>query len=273
MSSRLLALLLLTLLPASVVAQMPVDVEGTIVGVEGNRIGIRDGAGNIYQAEVTKTWRGPDGVTYIAPNAPSIMVTGTEDPQNLRPGQTIQFTATLSGRKSVVGEVTDGTLITLTPESRAGILNADPIEDAPAEDDDQKKPMNLEKCLIVGAVTKVKAGTVTVAAPGMKPLTFRFAEGTMLIVSGSDMGLARIGDKIKASGTLISLPRFATQDVKIEHSPAVDERHQRARPKPDDVSAKPGAKGAERENPFNLGDNAPAGPAKPKVKLELIKTN
>lgn len=272
MRVRLLAVLLCcTATP--LFAQARVEVSGTIVGIEGNRIGIRDDNGNIYQAEVTKSWRGADGVTYIAPNAPTIMVTGTEDPKNLRPGQAIQFTATLAGRRTVVGEVKNATLVTLTPDSRAGILNADPVE-APATDDEdksKKKPENLEECLILGAITKSKAGTITVTAPGLKSLTFRFADDATITVSGSDLSLVRIGDKITAAGTAIQPAHFATQDVKIEHSPAVEARPAR-RIKPGDV-AKEGGKPAEGENPFALGEAKPVMPAKPKVKLELIKTN
>lgn len=261
-------------------AQMPIEASGTIAGVEGNRIAIKLDSGDIVMAEVTQTWRGVDGVTYRAAAAPSIIVTGTEDPKNLRPGMFLQFHATLAGKKTVVGEVKAGTLVSATPNTRLGILTVDPVVDEPAADDDKKKPAgNLEDCLILGSITKAKNGSITVAAPGMKPLTFRMAEGAIIDVSGSDMSLARIGDKITASGTVIRLPLFATQEVKIEHSPAVDEKALARKLKPEDV-AKPGEEKPMpgNKNPFALGDpdeeaSDPAAPKKPKVKLELIKTN
>lgn len=250
---------------ATASAQVP--IEGEIIALEGIRLGVRDGAGKIYQIDVTQTWRTPDGRTWQSQTPVSVIVSGTEDPKALRPGQSLQFTATMAGKRTVVGEVKTATLITLTPQSQTGILNSDPAA-APEQEDDKKKAAELEECLVVGTITKIKYGVVTVAAPNLKPLTFRFADDATLTVSGNDLSMVRVGDKIKAMCTAVVPPLMVSQEVKIEHSPAVDQRA--PRPKPEDVAAKKGQKPGEREDPFALGDPT-AG--KPKVKLELIKTN
>jgi hypothetical protein len=253
--------------------QNPVEVSGKIEGVQGNRIAIKALSGDVFTCELTQTWKGADGMNYSAPAAPSIIVTGTEDARNLRAGHAIQFQAVLAGKKTVVGEVTAATLLTLAPDARVGILSADPA-DAPAGGDDKKAAGNLETCLILGTITKAKNNTLTVTAPGMKALTFKLADDAVITVSGSDLRLARVGDQITAKGFAIALPLVAVQDVKIEHTPA-PEKVPRGKPKVDDV-AKPNGKGPR--NPFGVGDPEdaaadPAAPAKPKVKLELIKTN
>lgn len=268
---RLCLALLVSLFAATASAQVPID--GDIVGIEGNRIGVRDQAGKIFQVDITNTWIGADGKTYTTPATPSVIVSGTEAPKNLRVGQALQFTATMAGKRTVIGEVTAATLISLSPQSQTGILNADPVEEPAAAEGDRKKPGNLENCLVVGTITKIKSGAVTLAAPNLKPVIFRFAENAIITVSTNDLSVVRIGDKIKATGMVVALPLMVTQEVKIEHSPAVDDRPQRSRPKPEDVGMKKGQKPGERENPFALGDNEPAVAAKPKVKLELIKTN
>lgn len=271
--NRVVIALGLSLLTASASAQMPVTASGTIAGVQGNRIAIKLDSGQVMTAEVTQTWRGADGVNYSVPNAPSVIVTGTEDVNNLRPGQFIQFQAKLAGKKLVFGEVTAATLVSPAADARFGILQADPVDEE-AGDDAKKKPAGpLENCLILGRITKAKNGSVTVTAPGMKALSFKFAENAAIDVSGNDMSLVRLGDKITASGVAIVLPVFAAQDVRIEHSPLIDDRVAAAKLK-DIENAKPG----KPKNPFELGDpeeaaKDPNAPAKPKVKLELIKTN
>jgi hypothetical protein len=254
-------------------AASPVEVSGKIEAVQGNRIAIKALSGVVYNCELTKTWTGPDNLSYSAPAEPSIIVTGTEDARNLRPGHAIQFQAVLAGKKTVVGDVTAATLVTLAPDARVGILSAEPA-DAPAGGDDKKAPANLENCLILGTITKAKSNMLTVTAPGMKALNFKLTDDATITVSGSDLRLARIGDQITAKGFAIALPLVAVQDVKIEHTPA-PEKVPRGKPKVDDV-ARPNGKGPR--NPFGVGDPEdaaadPAAPAKPKVKLELIKTN
>jgi hypothetical protein len=158
-------------------------------------------------------------------------------------------------------------------------LNADPVNEA-GGDDDKKPAGKLEDCLMVGTITKVKNGSVTVAVPGVKAaLTFKFAEGAVITVSGNNLSVARIGDKVTAQGSLYAPGVMASQEIKVEHTPAMpEEKPLRTRPKPEDV-AKPGDKNKpmEKENPFALDPDDkkpdPAVAKKPKVKLELIKIN
>lgn len=280
MQRILLTIALSTFFAATAAAQQ--TASGTIAAMEGNVVLVKTMAGDVIRVEATQQWRGADGVNYRAPNPPSILVSGTEDPKNLRAGHVIQFTATLANRKTVVGEVKDATLLTPTPDARAGILSADPADEAAAPADDKKKPAGmLENCLILGTITRVKSGTVTVSVPGLKSaISFKFAEGSIITVSGNNFSLAAIGDKVTANGTLYAPGRMASQEIKIEHAPIVAEEKPGRRVKPEDV-AKPGEKlkPGEKENPFALGDpnekkpEDPAAPKKPKVKLELIKIN
>jgi hypothetical protein len=190
----------------------------------------------------------------------------------------IQFSATLANRAKVIREVKEATLLTPTADARTGILNADPADEAAAPADDKKPSGKLETCLIVGTITKAKGGSLTVNVPGLKSaLTFKLVEGAIVTVSGNNLSIARVGDKVTAQGTLYAPGIMASQDIRVEHTPFVAEEKPGRRPKPDDV-AKPGdKKPMEKVNPFALEPDDkkpdPAVAKKPKVKLELIKIN
>jgi hypothetical protein len=272
----LLALVLSVMLTRTASAQM---ITGTIAAFDASAMAIKTETGDVMRVEVRSLARpGFPPAPGAAAGASPILVTGKEDPKNLKPGLALQFEVVLAGRKTVVGEVEEATLITPGPETRTGVLNAEPADDAPAAADDKKKPVGmLEKCLVVGSITRVRNGSVTVNVPGLKsPITFRFTDDAIVTVSGTNLSVVRIGDKVTAVGSVIGPGRFLAHDVRIEHSPLVDEKVARAKLKAE--VGKPGEKDKEeRENPFALDPDEkkedPAAPKKPRVKLELIKIN
>ena len=255
------------------VAQMPVSVDGTIVGMRGNVIAIKDNLGKIYQAEVTKSWKGPDGVTYTWREDPSINVTGTEDVANLKPGLVIQFQVILRNKRFAESEVKQVTILTPTPETQSGILLADVVEAPAAEDGKEPKPGTYEDCLVLGQITKARNGLITVAYPDAqgKPesISIKLAEDAAVDVSGNNFSVVRIGDKISASGTAFRLPHFIAHEVKVEHSPAGDPK----KAKPNAAEVMPNGKPGEKRDPFAVGDEPDENKAKAKVKLEILKVN
>jgi hypothetical protein len=275
MRAFLLSLTLVVSCAGFAFAQMPVDIDGSIVGIRGNVIAIRDNTGKIYQAEVTKTWQGPDRVTYTFRD-PSINVTGTESAENLKPGMVIQFQVILRNKKFPESDVGQVTILTPTPETQAGILLADAVEAPMPEDGKEPKPGTYEDCLVLGQITKARNGLLTVAFPDAqgKPeaINIKLAEDAAIDVSANNLSVVRIGDKIHAAGTAFRLPHFIAHEVKVEHTPADDPKKAI---KPNLAEVKPGKPG-EKVDPFAVGDAADKpenGQAKPKVKLEILKVN
>lgn len=283
--------------------QTPIDLEGTIVGMQGNLLAIQDKAGNTFQAEVTPSYAAPDGKIYTWDL--SVNVTGKETPKILAPGMYVQFATTLAHKRTAVGEVKQLTLISLTPETRLGILSSDPV-DAPGEENEKdedeakqndnaaaaaaadekdekeetKRPSKFERCLIVGQITKVKNQLVTVVFPGAKgpqDVNLRLAADAEVELSlAGDLSLVRVGDKAHAQGFSLRLPHFYVRNITVEHSPIQDAKANTKRLR--EMARNPKEKGKEGEpDPFDLGDDsdatAQAAPPKPKVKLEVLKLN
>jgi hypothetical protein len=279
------------LLCASAQAQMAVNVTGTIEGMVGTEIIIKqDGTGNLFRCDTAQQWRGPDNVTYRMPGPCSVNVTGTEIAKNLRPGYFVQFQVTLANKRTAVTEVKALTIVTVTPASRVGILTSDPVEPAEANEEDEddaktgkRKPAeNLEECLILGQITKARNGTLTVAFPGEKGvvnLSIKVTDDATIDISSDSLAIARVGDKITASGQGFRLPHFLAREVAIEHSPALDEKATRGKPKIKDEDAKPEGKPGDKKPAFGVGDpdddKPEAGKPAPKakVKLEVLKIN
>ncbi len=284
-----LALLSLALIATTVQAQQQVDVSGTIVGVEGTVILIKDMvSGSVFRCDTSRSFRNPrDNVTYTIREAASVNVTGTEDPRNLAPGMSIQFTVKLANKKIAVDDVAAATLITPGPQSQLGILNSNPVEE-PAADGDEKekkpKPQNVEECLVAGTITKATNGLLTVSFPGEKGIVnvkVRMAAGATVDVSGDNLSIARIGDKITATGTGWILPHFLAREIKVEHVPAVDEKLAKQK-LAEEMKAAKAAKGKpgdkdDRGGAFGVGDPEDKKPdpvaAKPKIKLQVLKVN
>ena len=270
MRSSLLCLLLWLIASAPAAAQMPIEVDGVILGIRGNVVAIKDNAGKIYQAELSRTFKQGDVIIRF-PMEPSINVTGTEDPANLKPGLVIQFQVILRNKRFAESEVSQVTIVTPTAETQAGILLADPVEAPQPEDGKEARPGVYEDCQVLGQIIKARNGLLTVAFLNAErkseSISIKLAEDAAVGVSGNNFSLVRIGDKIHARGTAFVLPHFIAHEVTIEHSPAVDPRKLE---KPEIVEGKPG----EKPDPFAVGDPAmkPVG-EKPKVKLEILKVN
>jgi hypothetical protein len=273
MRSTLLCLLLLLVAAAPASAQMPFEVDGVILGIRGNVVAIKDNTGKIFQAELTRTFKQGDVIIRF-PNEPTVNVTGTEDPANLKPGLVIQFQAILRNKRFADGEVSRLTIVTPTADTQVGILLADPVEAPMPADGKEPRPGTYEDCLVLGQITKARNGLLTVTFPDAqgKPetISIKLAADATVDVSGNNLSVVRIGDKIHASGTAFVLPHFVAHEVKVEHSPVPDPKKIE---KPNVAEVKPGKPG-EKPDPFAAGDPAvpPAG-EKPKVKLEILKVN
>lgn len=295
MYPRILAVVTLLLGTTALRAQDPIqiDMEGTLVGVSGSIIAIKDNMGRTFQGEITTRLARPDGKFLIIP-ALTVNVTGTESAANLAPGMQIQFEALMTGKKNVIADVTKLTIITPPPGSPMGIIASEPAE-APMEAEEKEgkkaaaRPTNVERCTVVGTITKAKAGSVTVTFPGTKGVvneTFKVAANAEILVSASSLSAAGIGDKVKVKGFSYRLPHFAITELTIEHVPAVDEKvakqklaeEMRAAAKAE--KANKGDKGDKKKGPeaFGVGDPEekkpePVAEAKPKVKLQVLKVN
>jgi hypothetical protein len=202
----------------------------------------------------------------------SINVTGKESVENLRPGMYVQFEVKLQGKKTAVEEVKALTIVSINAETRVGVIQSEPVAAADQADDKKRRP-TLEVSLILGQITRARNGALTLTYPNEKgqptTLAIRVAEDAVIDVSGNELNLARVGDKVEASGTSFKLPHFIAHQIKVDHSPAsADKPIRGAKNKADEKP--PPAKEADAKKP---AAEAPAAPAKAKIKLELIKVN
>lgn len=278
--------MLLTLVMTSwAAAQMPVEVDGTIMSIEGTIIFVRDAkADQVFRCDMSRNFRHPtQNAVYVMPNPVSIKVTGTEEVGNLRVGMNLQFEVILANKRTAVSEVESATVFASSPVSPLGVMNSEAV-DAPATvaDDEKAKGMKYEKCLLAGTITKIKKETITLIYPNEKgilqTLNIRMKDDAKLAVMGDTLAFARVGDKIHATGEGWIPLHFLAREINIEHFPVVDIKAGRL-DKPELVDKiKPFDKTAARD-PFGVGDpedkKPPAMPvkAKAKVKLEVVKVN
>jgi hypothetical protein len=262
------SLLLAGALQAQQDQQMPVDVKGKLVGMSGTVILIQDNAGKVYQADTSQHLRVGDVIYKFKPC--SINVTGKESIENLRPGMYVQFEVKLQGKKTAVEEVKGLTIVTPNAETRVGVIQSEPAEPAGAATEDKKRRPSLEVSLILGQITKARNGALTVTYPNEKgppaTLAIRVASDAVIDVSGNDLNLARVGDNVEASGTSFKLPHFIAHKIKVDHSPASSDKPARGSKNKTDEKTAP-VKEPDVKKPMAEA------PAKPKIKLELIKVN
>ena len=211
------------------------DIIGTIVGVEGPVILIRDAKNNLFRADTTQVGKGPDGKQHRYKNPCLIEVSGKEAVAALQPGLALQVEATLENRRTVIGEPKKITLISATAGTQAGVLSAEEVTGEPATTDEpadkktpDKKPTGKrEHCLVVGQITKIRGTSITLAFPvekGKGEMVLKLASDATVDVLGSNLSVVRLGDKIHAQGISHVPPHFYAREVQIEHLPQTPEK-------------------------------------------------
>jgi hypothetical protein len=153
-----------------------VTVDGTLEGVQGNLLQVKATAGHPY-------W------VALQPGFSKLGVTGTAQPDYLKAGMLVSFTADLPKEKK--GEVdeplTDLAIIAPGENSQPGLFN---------EDRDNKESTRF---FVRGIVKSYKEGKLTVMAGG-KPIVAPVPTDLEIKLESTDLAIVRQGDGIKVTG-------------------------------------------------------------------------
>ena len=201
----------------------PVEIEGTIVALAPNSITIRQGDRTLV-ADISTVRRLPGGgILEMAP--PTILVRGQQSTDMLQRGMLVRFEADVERFRRLKDSVKDITVFSRGEFTELGFLapHADlpAVADVGVDDPDKAKNAKadpVQRFLVAGIVDSARPGKFIVVVPspdGEKKLTVNFADDAVLNLELTDISLAKVGNKIKASGETIRLPHFFAAEVEV----------------------------------------------------------
>jgi hypothetical protein len=230
--------------------------EGTIQAVTRGRIQMATDA-----ADAARSW-----TVMIDPKA-TVRVTGSAEPDFLRPGLFVRFTAELDKGAVAKEKVQQLTIFSPSPENQPGVWpEGEAPSGKPAEGGSRRgggaaggpvagKPLEPGAYTVAGRVTSFRKGRLTVNA-GRSTIRADVAEDAKIDVDFADYSVAKPGDKISVTkGTIFpARPGLAQAlDLTIQLSePLALPKKKPARSKPPaaEGSRRTPQKAGSREEPF-----------------------
>ena len=162
----------------------------------------------------------PEGNWVVAVDRKAkVKVTGTAEPEYLRPGMYVRFEVELDGRKRAAPDSKIQEITIFNPQGPLdlGIASAQGgfASEAEGEKDDAKKePATGGKYAVGGKLTGVKNGKLTIVA-GDETIKTDLAEDATVGVDITDYRVASKGDKVTAEGSYVREGQLLSKEVTI----------------------------------------------------------
>ncbi|MDZ7616364.1 MAG: hypothetical protein U1E05_05125 [Patescibacteria group bacterium] len=215
----------------------PINLTGTV---------IQAGAGGVSLTSPTnETWH------LRIPHTAKVEVTGTADPEMLRPGAFVRLSAIVDTRKNLIAEpVNQLTLLDGLPPVMPGLGASQPSGEQVLLD-------------LVGQIKSTRAGQIVLEVPNQKAtIRFELADSATVAISVSDYTLAKPGDTIVAKGGQLTTNMAEASEVSITLSTPISDGKKRPEPARPASSPRRSA-GGEQRNAFDVAGQMEQGGAEP----------
>jgi hypothetical protein len=250
---------------------------GKIVGIQGPHVLIKTNNGLNVRGNLSLDRKlGSMKIMNLGP--PKVEVTGKIRTEDLWEGCYVRFTATLQGKKrfTALEELKELNVFTPDPATRFGVQP----EAEGAGDPDQGKAEGAKKYLVVGPITGIRSGMITVDLPEGS-VKARVADDAVINLKSDRLGPACIDADVTLEGIQLPVPAPVVEALVISLAvrlppPPPPGKKLARRPA---TNSRNGATG--RKNPFDVpaaGDAAPdaagqGGEKTGKVPGKILKVN
>jgi hypothetical protein len=198
--------------------QIPFQGTGTIEAVAPGGMQVT-AAGAVWQVKFDKNCK--------------VEVTGTADPNFLRPGLLIRFTTEVDNKGKVTAPLNE--LEIVSPQNAMVFAKARATA-AAAKAKGEEGETPPEATGMVGRITAIKNNDLTIEI-GSGSIRATLGPNPAIKVNANDYSLAQQGDKVDVKGWYIQPPDAMAQDVKITLTSPLGGTTKKAAPKPADKTA------------------------------------
>lgn len=158
----------------------------------------------------------PEGIWVVAVDRKAkVKVTGSAEPEYLRPGMFVRFEVELDARQRVPPDAKIQEITIFTPQAPTdlGIASAQGGFASESEEEKKEPASQGSKYSVGGKLTGVKNGKLTVAAG--ETIKADLAEDATVGVDITDYRVASKGDKVTAEGTYIQEGKLFSTEITI----------------------------------------------------------